>query len=443
MFRKCCILAISILVAACHTRPNMTDVPTVRSVPTFPEPIPTMPLVTPTIQVVPATSTLVLSVPTPTMTPMPPTIQIPTDSSPVTNTPIPPTMVCPVLDQSNISTWNDVPGGHIVFVAANSPMRGEYKTDLYVINSDGTNLTQLSQTNVSMHYAASPDGQHIAFLQGSSELYIGNIDGSGLRRVTNNFEGTYITLHPDSTKLAYNANGVIKVLPLEENALPIPLTDPTITGSAWYSKWSPDGQRIAFMGRAEGDYNEIWVMNADGSHATQLTNAEYSASFPVWSPDSRYLLISIPTDSRSQMNQQYIVDAETGDSSQLTYWDDEIYYLNLGWLPDSQHLVIASNRDTGTHYLDIYIAPLDGTEWERVTTNSGFTFDSFMNSEVSFSTNPVAPEDNYIVFKGAAIEGWLGHSMRIMRLDNVECYTILVDIDPRQRSLIRSFTWVP
>ncbi|MCB8968552.1 MAG: PD40 domain-containing protein [Ardenticatenaceae bacterium] len=377
------------------------------------------------------------------MTLIHPTIQTPTDFSIVTNTPVPPTMVCPVLNQSNTSIWNALPRGRIVFVATNSPMRSEYSSDLYVINSDGTNLTQLSQTNVSRNYAVSSDGQHIAFVQGNSELYIENIDGSGLRRITDNFEGTYMTLHPDSTKLAYNVNGVIKVLSLEENALPISLTDPAITGNAWFPKWSPDGQWIAFMGRVEGDYNEIWVMNADGSNAKQLTNAKYSASFPVWSPDSQYLLISIETDTYYRRRLHYIVNIETGDVSQLTYWEEGVFTLILGWLPDSQHLVVASNRDTGAHYLDIYTAPLDGTEWVRSTTNSGFIFDSFMNSDFSASPNSMAPKDNYTVFKGWGVEGWSGHSLRILGLDNVECYTILVDIDPRQRSRLGLFTWVP
>ena len=35
--------------------------------------------------------------------------------------------------------------------------------------------------------------------------------------------------------------------------------------------WSPDGSQSAFDADADGDgYEELWVMNADGSGATQL-----------------------------------------------------------------------------------------------------------------------------------------------------------------------------
>ena len=39
----------------------------------------------------------------------------------------------------------------------------------------------------------------------------------------------------------------------------------------WEASWSPDGSRIAFSSRRDGDY-EIYVINADGSDQTRLTN---------------------------------------------------------------------------------------------------------------------------------------------------------------------------
>ncbi len=40
----------------------------------------------------------------------------------------------------------------------------------------------------------------------------------------------------------------------------------------WEPAWSPDGKRIAFMSRYGGHF-EVWVMNSDGTHATQLTHS--------------------------------------------------------------------------------------------------------------------------------------------------------------------------
>lgn len=57
------------------------------------------------------------------------------------------------------------------------------------------------------------------------------------------------------------------------------------------SKWgapqpSPDGAHIAY---ASG--NHIWIMNADGSNKKQVTQSTDEETYPVFSPDGKYLLI--------------------------------------------------------------------------------------------------------------------------------------------------------
>ena len=48
--------------------------------------------------------------------------------------------------------------------------------------------------------------------------------------------------------------------------------------------WSPDGSRVAFESRRDGNY-EIYVMDADGSDEERLTNNSASDRRPIWSPD--------------------------------------------------------------------------------------------------------------------------------------------------------------
>ena len=49
--------------------------------------------------------------------------------------------------------------------------------------------------------------------------------------------------------------------------------------------WSPDGGRIAFDSLRDGN-GEIYVMNADGSGQTRLTDNPASDGSPSWSPQS-------------------------------------------------------------------------------------------------------------------------------------------------------------
>jgi hypothetical protein len=60
----------------------------------------------------------------------------------------------------------------------------------------------------------------------------------------------------------------------------------TSHGQASGPRWSPNGQRIAYIYRGN-----LWIMNANGSHKFQVTAAapRYTDGRPSWSPNGRYL----------------------------------------------------------------------------------------------------------------------------------------------------------
>ena len=55
--------------------------------------------------------------------------------------------------------------------------------------------------------------------------------------------------------------------------------------------WSPDGTKIAFSsGRSASGVPDLYVMKADGSNVTQITNTPSSTEYsPTWSPDGKKL----------------------------------------------------------------------------------------------------------------------------------------------------------
>ncbi len=50
--------------------------------------------------------------------------------------------------------------------------------------------------------------------------------------------------------------------------------------------WSPDGQKIAFTSKRDGNWG-VYVLNADGSGQQRLTRNGALEWAPAWSPDGR------------------------------------------------------------------------------------------------------------------------------------------------------------
>lgn len=123
---------------------------------------------------------------------------------------------------------------------------------IYLMNKDGSNQTRLLETSVDDGLVDwSPDGQLITLLfkrEGKSVIYTMNLAEA--------LQGT-------------------------EAGQPTPLTDSSANNyDPW---WSSDGQRIVFASDRDGNL-EIYVMNADGSNQTRLTNTPEDDWGPVWLP---------------------------------------------------------------------------------------------------------------------------------------------------------------
>jgi Tol biopolymer transport system component len=93
--------------------------------------------------------------------------------------------------------------------------------------------------------------------------------------------------------------------------------------------WSPDGEKIAFESDRDGPV-EIYVMDADGSDVTRLTNSANNDLFninPSWSPDGEKIAFESNRDGNHEI---YTMDADDGsDVTRLT--DNDAEYSNPDW----------------------------------------------------------------------------------------------------------------
>ena len=67
------------------------------------------------------------------------------------------------------------------------------------------------------------------------------------------------------------------------------LSKRTYVGKNYRPEWSPSGQRIAYIHESAAGVREVWVMRADGSAKTRITQGGNATAGPSWSPDGRWL----------------------------------------------------------------------------------------------------------------------------------------------------------
>ena len=119
--------------------------------------------------------------------------------------------------------------------------------------------------------------------------------------------------------------------------------------------FSPDGTTIAFASYRDdpkAERGEIYVMNADGTNQKRLTNSpdENSSSQPTWSPDGARIAY-IHGDRMSMMN---------ADGSGVITIETALNPFSPAWSPDSTKIAFSA-CDDGCFSSSIYLMNADGS----------------------------------------------------------------------------------
>lgn len=125
-------------------------------------------------------------------------------------------------------------------------------------------------------------------------------------------------------------------------------------GDDMYPSWSPDGKRIAFVSRRDGNL-EIYVMDADGSNQTRLTNTPEGEFRPRWSPDGTRIIFSRMI--KPGLHDLFVMNVDGSEVTRLTDTPDaDEEYPDFS--PDGQKIVF-SRFGSGTP--GIYVVDADGS----------------------------------------------------------------------------------
>ena len=205
---------------------------------------------------------------------------------------------------------------------------------------------------------------------GNWNIYVMNPDGSGQTRLTNNpAADSWPSWSPDGRRITFISSRDDPDPNDDDRIVDIYVMNADGSGqtrltnsSAWHSlpRWSPDGHRIAFQSHRDENW-EIYVMNADGSGLTRLTDNSAVDGRPSWSPDAQRIAFYSTVDENAEI---YVVNADGSDQKNIT--NNAANDWSPTWSPDGGRIAFHSHRDGNS---EIYVMNADGSGQTRLTDN--------------------------------------------------------------------------
>lgn len=295
--------------------------------------------------------------PTPTAIPQP--TNTPIDIEGIVISPVPPTNT-PVDTPSPTDTPTVTPspvppdGDYTLLVAGNDGA-------LYTMRSDGSGRSRLNYavgdgaTAQLSSPAVSPDGRSVVFtaeINGVQELYVGSLSNpSDVFQLTSlGASGTSdAAWSPDSEQIAFasNASGhyALYVIPANGGEPRQITRDPQRDDRD--PSWSSDGRFLAYSSiTSRGFDREVYVIEPRllSNEFCQLTEAPRLSLKPRWSPNGQRIAFLSDRSGDPGENDLFLMQADGTGETMLTVSDGDAHETALDWSPDGKFLAVVSTR---------------------------------------------------------------------------------------------------
>jgi Tol biopolymer transport system component len=222
--------------------------------------------------------------------------------------------------------------------------------EIYTMDADGTRVTRVTfNPAYDVQSVWSPDGSMIAFDSNRSDpnpttciqpsngcqrdIFVMRANGSAVRQLTfDTGDDEWPEFSPDGSLIAYSTNvsGAYAIYTVSLKTLAVrKLTADGL--QAQQPDWSPDGKRIVFADNecSSCAKSDIFIINANGSGITQLTQSFGNNVDPKWSPGGDKITFSHGNLGQDPKTQIYAMNADgtgitrvTGNSNDFNFGPD-------------------------------------------------------------------------------------------------------------------------
>ncbi len=251
------------------------------------------------------------------------------------------------LADDNVPAWSH-DGSKIAFTSNRDGLG-----DIYVMNSDGSTVNRLTFTSALESSSVwSADDSKIVFdseRDGNREIYIMNSDGSDQTRLTFNPTSDVgpVSFSPDGKRIAFSRNAAnegnaaynydIYTMNIDGGDVRQVTTDPEFDAEPM---WSPDGSRILFLSARDRNM-EIYAINMDGSGEVNLSQRpEGNDGLVSFTADGRFVICVHNSSAKPDFNQIWLINADGSNRRQVTSFTDKVS--RAAYSPQAKKFAVSS-----------------------------------------------------------------------------------------------------